>query len=62
MQNNNRPLRPSIKFDPLIKINKQKDVKIMLKDDCCSRLSNKVNLEETISRSNKITEKKTKVN
>ena len=62
MQNNNRPFRPSIKFDPLIKINKQNDVKIMLKVEFCSKLSIKVSLEETISRSNKITEKKTRVN
>ena len=61
MQSNNRPFKPSIKFDPLIKINKQNNVKITLKVEFCKKLSNKVSLEEKISRSNKITEKKTTV-
>ena len=39
IQTNNNPFKPSIKFDPFIKINKQKEVKNMLKILYRKRLS-----------------------
>ena len=56
---NNKPFNPSIKFDPLINISKQKEVKKMLKTEFSKKLSKKFNLEDEICKSNKITENKT---
>ena len=59
---NNKPFNPSIKFDPLINISKQKEVKKMLKTEFSKKLSKKFNLEDEICKSNKITENKTNAN
>ena len=61
MQHNNKPFKPSIKFDPLISINKQNAVKKTLNTEFFKKLSKKFNFDESISKSKKITEKKTKV-
>ena len=54
-------MRPSIKFDPLIKINRQKDVNKILNIGFFKKLSKKTSFEFTICKSNKITENKTNV-
>ena len=61
MQHSNKPFKPSIKFDPLISINKQNVVKKILNTEFFKKLSKKVNFDESISKSKKITDKKTKV-
>ena len=52
------PFKPSIKFDPFIKINKQNDVKNILKFLFLKDYQKKLILDDNISKSKKITEKK----
>ena len=59
MLNNKRPFKPSIKFEPFISINKQNEVKKILKTWFFKKLSKKINFDESISKSRKNTDNKT---
>ena len=57
----NKPFKPSMKFAPFIKINKQNEVKNILKIQFCKKLSKKINLDVAISKFKKITQQKTMI-